>query len=122
MRFTKIDTSEALELFVNKKSKTLLRRIRSYHDRYKFSMNIKPSAHKKDGSIKLFCAMGVLKIKSLSEIRAKYESPSPEIAVKRVIDSLEKQIRRYSEKSERSRSTLGKSLKPIRKFKIEITQ
>lgn len=121
MKFINIDASQALDAFVDKKSKNLLKRVEAYHDRYKFSMNIKPRSRKKDGSVKTFSVVGVVKIKSVSDIRAEFESTDPKLAVKKVIDSLEKQIRRHTEKSERSRSTLGRSLKPIRQFKFEVS-
>lgn len=122
MKFTNIDASQSLDAFVDKKSKALLKRVGAYHDRYKFSMNIKPTSRKKDGSVKTFSVVGVVKIKSVSDLRAEFESADPKLAVKKVIESLEKQIRRHTEKSERSRTTLGRSLIPIRQFKLEVSQ
>lgn len=122
MKFTNIDVSRSLDAFVDKKAKALLKRVSAYHDRYKFSMNITPASRKGDGSVKTFYVVGVLKLKSISEMRSKVESSDPQLAVKKVIENLEKQIRRHSEKSERSRSTLGRTLKPIRQFKFEVSQ
>lgn len=81
---------------------------------------MKSLAKKKDGTIKAFEFVAVLKIKNAGELRISKKSLEPKTAVVEAVRALEKQVRRFSEKRERSRTTVGTSLKPVREFKMEV--
>ncbi len=122
MKFINLDASSSLEAFGQKQARSLLKRIDASNERYRFKMTIKPDSRNPDGSVKLFEVVGVIKIKGRGELRAAKQNKDAKIAVQDVVSTLEKQIRRFSEKTERSRSTMGKSLRSVREFKIEVNR
>lgn len=121
MKFVKVDASESLDAFAQEHSRTLLKRLDAHNGKYKFKMTMKPGARRKDGQVKNFEVVGVIAIRGSGELRANKTDADPKKAVLSVVTALEKQIRRWTEKRERSRSTVGKSLKPVRAFKMEIS-
>ncbi len=122
MKFINLDGSSSLEAFGQKQAKSLMKRIDARHEQYRFKMSIKPHARKPDGSVKLYEVVGTVKIKGRGELRAAKRNRDAKLAVHAVVSVLEKQLRRHSEKSERSRSTIGKSLRSVREFKIEVNR
>ncbi len=82
---------------------------------------MKATSRHPDGSVKSFEVVGTIAIKRKGELRVSKKHADPEKAVLLTIDALEKQVRRWSEKRERSRATLGKSLKSVRSFKMEVS-
>lgn len=122
MEFDDVDRSLAFETFVDQKSRTLRRRIKSYKDRYRLKLELSTMARKNDRFVKMFVATGILRLKGIKDLVAKAKSKDPHVAMKTVIDRLETQVRRYTEKVERSRSTVGRTLHPVRQFKYEIAQ
>lgn len=120
MKFIDSPTSKAFDAYVQKHTSTLARRISKSHGRYKVSFSLRPVARKSDGSVKFFKFVGKISIRGGGQIRAEEKAPNPKDAALNVIRSLEKQLRRLTEKAERSRKTVGKSLKPIRELKWEM--
>lgn len=122
MKFENLDASSSLQAFGQKQATSLLKRIDAHDGRYRFKMTIRPNTRNPDGSVKLFEVVGTIKIRGRSELRVAKRNANPKVAVKEAVLTLEKQIRRYTEKSERSRSTVGKSLRSVREFKIEVNR
>ncbi|MBK9041570.1 MAG: HPF/RaiA family ribosome-associated protein [Bdellovibrionales bacterium] len=120
MKFIDSPASQALDLFVQKHAGTLVRRISKSHGRYKVSFLLRPIARKRDASVKVFKFVGNITIRGGGQLRAEEKASDPRDAALKVIRSLEKQLRRLTEKQERSRKTVGKSLKPIRELRWQI--
>lgn len=122
MKYVDIDSSNSFDLFTKKQSSNLLKRLDKSGGRYKLLLAMKAGSKDTQGKIKLFEVKGSIQIRSQGLLVATSKNANPKKAVTDVISSLEKQIRRWSEKSERSRKTLGKSLKSVRDFKLEVTR
>jgi ribosomal subunit interface protein len=121
MKYVHIDSSEALNEFVKKQCHALTERISAHPRKYKLKMSVKPESRNKDGQVKSFQVEGSIDINKRKELRASKKGSDIKKVVEQVVQSLEKQMRRHTEKTERSRKTLGKSLKPIREFKWEMS-
>ena len=120
MEYIDSPASRAFDAYVQRHASTLVRRISKSHGRYKVSFSLRPVARKSDGSVKSFKFVGKISIRGGGQIRAEEKAANPKDAALNVIRSLEKQLRRQTEKMERSRKTVGRSLKPIRELKWEI--
>jgi ribosomal subunit interface protein len=117
MKFVNLDTSDAINQYVREKCSTLSSRIAVQPNRYKMKMTVRPDAKLKTGKIKTFHVTGAIKVARSAELRASTKHSNIRKAIDKVITSLEKQVRRSTEKKERSRSTVGKSMKPVRNYK-----
>jgi ribosome-associated translation inhibitor RaiA len=122
VKYIDIDSSISFDLFTKKKSQVILDRLDKNGERYKLLLSMKAISKDAQGKIKLFEVKGSIKIKNRGILLASNKNKDPKKAVSSVTDSLEKQIRRWSEKTERSRKTMGKSLKTVRDFKLEVTR
>lgn len=121
MKFEKVDKSEALDAYVQEHASSLLNRLNARGNKYKIKMTVKPYTLSKESKIKEFVVSGVISVVGKKQLRAIKKHKSPQEAVLLVISALEKQLRRLTEKKERSRSTMGKTLKPVNKYKWELT-
>jgi ribosome-associated translation inhibitor RaiA len=117
IRYVNVEPSAALDRFIQNHMQTLLERVSVHPKKYSLSMTIKANAKNAQGKIKSFEVDGTFKIARRANLRAAEKMGNVQKAVVSVIKSLEKQIRRLSEKKERSRKTIGKSLKSVRNFK-----
>jgi ribosome-associated translation inhibitor RaiA len=116
MRYVGISRSEALDDYVRKQSNGLLQRISVRPNKYKLKFRVSPEARKSDGSIYSFSVEGVVTITGRKELRAKAKDADAKKAIDKVIKALEGKVRRETEKTERSRKTVGKSLKPVKEY------
>jgi len=122
MKYVNVDSSKALDSFVQKHSRSLIRRVEQSNGRYNLSMSVRPVGRTPDQKVKSFEVSGVLSIQGVQNIRAAKKHKDPQVAVLAVVEALEKQIRRVTEKKERSRKTMGQSLKTVREVKWEFAK
>jgi ribosome-associated translation inhibitor RaiA len=122
MKYIDIDSSISFDLFTKKQSQTIINRLDKNGERYKLLLGMKAISKDSQGKIKMFEVKGSIQIRGRGLLMATNKNTNPKKAVSTVIDSLEKQIRRWSEKTERSRKTIGKSLQSVRDFKMEVTR
>ncbi len=120
MKFVNMDNSKALDQFVQKQCAALAKRMESRPNKYKISLTVEASSRTPEGVANMYKATGVIKVSRQADIRASKSNRDVKQALIDVVAALEKQIRRQTEKQERSRKTLGKSLKPVRHMKWEI--
>jgi ribosome-associated translation inhibitor RaiA len=113
--------SDQLNKYIQTQCSGLMNRLKAHPNKYKLALTVRPEAKNKEGKVKSFTVKGVIKIARASDIRAAKKDANPKVAVDDVIKALEKQIRRSTEKKERSRKTLGKTLKPIKEYKYELS-
>lgn len=121
MKYIDVDSSKALDAYVREQCSSLVERISSHPNKYKLRMSVRPEARNKDGKIKSFHVEGIIVIPRKSDLRASKKGGDVKKAIESVVASLEKQVRRQTEKQERSRKTVGRSLKPVREFKWEMS-
>lgn len=121
MKFENVDKSEALDGYVQEHANSLLKRLNARGNRYKIKMIVKSSGRTEEAKIKEFVVIGTITVVGQKQLRASKKHKNPQDAVLLVIGALEKQLRRLTEKKERSRSTMGKTLKPVNKYKWEVT-
>lgn len=119
MKFVNLNSSKALDSFVRKHASSLMRRVDSSNGRYRLSMAVRPISRSQDQTVKSFEVTGVFSIRGSKDLRANKKHADVKSAVVAVVEALEKQIRRTTEKKERSRKTLGTSLKTMREVKWE---
>lgn len=113
MKFVKLDSSEAVDVFLNDQCQAIARRISAHPERYHFDISVRPEA-RKDGKVTSFVVDAVINIARQGSLRVHKHGADLRSAVAEAIDSLETQLRRYTEKRERSRKTFGRSLKSVR--------
>ncbi len=122
MKFVGIDLSKSLDSYVQKHARSLLKRMDGKGGRYALKLSMKSVARKNDTKVKSFEVTGSIAVAGLTEMRAQKKASSPKKAVSSVLSALEKQLRRHTEKRERSRATMGKTLKPVNEFKWQISR
>lgn len=121
MKYVKIKPSKTLNAYIQRHSQSLLRRMSKSDGRYKLSMSIQPVSTR-EHFVKTYVVKGDIAIRGQTHLRASKKSADPEEAVLAVVEALEKQLRRLTEKEESSRKTIGRSLKPVREFKWEFSK
>ena len=121
MKYVHLEPSAALDQFVQNKLNTLTKRLHAHPRRYKFSLKLEVTSRKPTGVANNFRVTGAVKVlngKNLLVIRKGVDAKK---LISQVIENLEKQVRRDSEKRERSRKTFGKSLRKVRSMKWEMS-
>lgn len=121
MKFLNMDISPALNNHVHEKCSTLRRRFDNRRQKYKLSMKIEPNAKNSESKVTSFRVTGVVHVFGKEPVRVTKIDKDPKKGVNIVVDTLEKKIRRMTEKQERSRKTFGKTLKPVRALKWELS-
>lgn len=121
LKYVGVEKSEALDAYVRKHCNGLLRRISVHPSKYKLKFCIRPEARKIDHSISSFSVEGAIVITGRTELRAKAKAKDVKVAIDKVIKNLEVKVRRDTEKRERSRKTIGKSLKPVTEYRWELS-
>lgn len=119
MKFVGIPTSKALDTYVRRQCHALLKRVSARPNKYRLKFRIQPVAKNFEGTISHFQVDGVMTITGRKSLRASGQDTNIKRVVDHVIESLEKQVRRETEKRERSRKTLGRSMQLIREFNWE---
>jgi ribosomal subunit interface protein len=119
IRYVNMKPSEALSNFIQDHIRTLQERISVHPNKYSVNITVKANAKNAEAKITSFEVDGTFCIARRANLRASEKMSDVHQAITAVSKSLEKQIRRLTEKLERSRKTIGKSLKPIKKFKSE---
>lgn len=120
IKYVNVEPSAALDEFVQEHIKSLHHRIYLHQTKYAVGITIKADAKNAEGKIISFEVDGTFRIARRADLRAVEKMSDVHQAVTAVIKSLEKQIHRLTEKQERSRKTIGKSLKSVREFKAEV--
>lgn len=120
IKYVNVEPSTALDEFVQEHIKSLRDRIFLHQTKYSVDITIKADAKNTEGKITSFEVDGTFYIARRADLRAVEKMSDVHQAVIAVIKSLEKQIHRLTEKQERSRKTIGKSLKSVREFKAEV--
>lgn len=113
--------SDQLNTYIQKQCAGLMTRLKAHPNKYKLALTVRPEAKNKEGKTKLFNVKGVIKVARSADLRASRKDANPKAAIDDVVRALETQIRRITEKKERSRKTVGKSLKPIKEYKYELS-
>lgn len=119
LRFIGIPTSKALDVYVRRHCQSLLKRISARPDRYHLKFRVQPIAKNFEGAISYFQVDGGLVITGRKTLRASAEGDNIKQAVDKVIEALEKQLRRETEKRERSRKTMGRTMELVREHTWE---
>jgi ribosomal subunit interface protein len=119
IKYVNVKPSAALNSFIQDHLHTLLDRIYVHPNKYAVSLTVKANAKKSQAKITSFEVDGTFRIARHANLRASEKMTDVHNAITTVVAALEKQIRRFSEKKERSRKTIGKSLKPVKEFKSE---
>lgn len=118
IQFPDFSNTSALDSYIEKRLKTLHKRLDARFKDPKVSLRGAVLGRAADGRPKEFMAELIVKLpKSKKPFVAKKKGPDFRTALSEAADAMEKIIRRDSEKSERSRKTLGKSLYSVRKIK-----
>ena len=121
MKYVNLKASEALDAFVQKQCSSLARRVGSHPNKYKISLSVKANARNPDGIVISYEVIGIVKVARQSHLSVKKKGKDVKKTISDVIDALSKQLRRKTEKKERSRRTLGQTLKPVRHYTWELT-
>jgi ribosomal subunit interface protein len=120
MKFVKMEISQALNNHVHEKCSTLRRRFDNRREKYKITMKLEPNAKNPESRVTSFKVTGVVQVSGKPPIRVSKIEKDAKKGVNMVVETLEKKIRRLTEKQERSRKTFGKTLKPVRALKWEL--
>ncbi len=121
MKYINVKPSPALDSFVRKQCSSLAQRLESHPNKYKISLSIKANSKNTEGRVTTYEVIGAIKIARQGQLRVSKKGHDPKKLVSSVVDALNKQLRRQTEKQERSRKTLGRSLKPVRHTIWELT-
>lgn len=113
-------TSQSLDAFIQKKCTSLSKRLKAHPNKYRISVLVEGESKKPSGLVNSFKVTGLIKIARQGDLRVRKTGSDVKKTVAAVIEALETQIRRTTEKKERSRKTLGHSLKPVRSLKWEM--
>lgn len=122
MKYINVDQSISFDTFTKNKSKSIIDRLDKNGERYKMNISVKSYSKDSQEKTNIFEVNGSIKINKRGILIAKNKNKNPHLAVSKVLESLEKQIRRWTEKTERSRKSMGRSLKSVRDFKLEISR
>ncbi|MGE3681120.1 MAG: HPF/RaiA family ribosome-associated protein [Bdellovibrionales bacterium] len=116
-----IELSPTLSDFVEKRLQTLVRRYRDWGDGLIIRLHVDLVNRKASGAPRLFEVMAeVIRPKSKPLVVRKRNKDLRQ-AVTAGVESLEKLVRRESEKRERSRKTVGRSLKSVQQARWEVS-
>jgi ribosomal subunit interface protein len=119
IKYVNMKSSAALDVFIQDHIRSLLDRISVHPNKYSIDFTVKANAKSAENKITSFEVDGTFRVARRANLRASEKMRDVHEAVAAVSKSLEKQIRRLSEKLERSRKTMGKTLKPVKNFKSE---
>lgn len=118
IQFPDFSNTSALDSYIEKRLKTLHKRLDARFQNPKISLRGAVTGRASDGRPKEFMAELMVKLpKSKKPFITKKKSIDFRTALTEAADAMEAIIRRDSEKAERSRKTVGKSLFPVRKVK-----
>lgn len=117
--YVHVESSPALTAFIEDQMSGLLERVAAHDRKYSISMIIKADAKNKDAKITSFEVDGTMTVSHHANLRAVEKMSDVNKAVAAVVKSLEKQIRRLTEKQEHSRKTIDKTHTSVADFKAE---
>lgn len=118
IQFPDFSNTASIDNYIERRLKTLQRRLDARFESPTITLRGSVLGRKSDGKPKSFEAELLVKVpKSKTPFVAKKRSSDFRSALSDAADAMETILRRDSEKSERSRKTLGKSLYPVRKVK-----
>lgn len=118
IQFPDFSNTTAIDRYIERRLKTLQRRLDARYENSTITLRGSVLGRKSDGKPKSFEAELLIKVsKARKPFVAKKKNSDFRAALSDAADAMETILRRDSEKSERSRKTLGKSLYPVRKVK-----
>lgn len=118
IQFPDFSNTAAIDKYVEKRLRTLQKRLDARYKDHKISLKGAVLGRSPDGRPKEFMAEILVKLpKSKKPFITKKRAGDFRSAVSEAVDAMETILRRDSEKSERGRKTLGKSLYPVRRVK-----
>lgn len=122
IQFPDFSNTAAIDKYIEKRLRTLQKRLDARYDNPVLTLRGAVLNRKPDGKPKTFEAELLVKVpKSKAPFIAKKKNTDFRSALSDAADAMEAMLRRDSEKLERSRKTVGKSLYPVRKVKRTAT-
>lgn len=118
IQFPDFSNTAAIDKYIEKRLRSIYRRLDGVYENPVITLRGSVLNRRPDGAPKNFEAELLVKVpKSRSRFVVKKKNKDFRSALSDAADAMETVLRRDSEKSERTRKTLGKSLYPVRKVK-----
>lgn len=121
LNFVNVDNSEAINQYMRQQCSWLIDKMDAHPGRFKFDMKVRAEARTPEGQVKSYQVMGEIRIAGSKILKVRKKNKDIKKAIDEATQSLEKQMRRLSRKKVRSRTTVGKTLKPVREYKLQLT-